>query len=239
MHLHITRTCTPWYCDIRAVWGRHYLPHRATMIATPCLRTLGMPAGPFHTILADPPWTFRAWSARGDGRSAIQHYPTMSLLDIQALPVTSMAAPDFVIFLWATDPMLPQALATMAAWGFTYKTVGFHWAKTCRRSDRFHTGLGYWTRANPELCLLGTRGHPHRAARDVPRLLVAPVQEHSRKPEAIQDRIERLVPGPYCELFARRQRPGWTCWGNEISDSKSKSESPLPPGNFDLYSSVD
>ena len=76
-------------------------------------------------------------------------------------------------------------------------------------------GLGYWTRANTEACLLATRGHPKRLRADIRQLIVAPRREHSRKPEAIYERIERLVAGPRLELFARQSRPGWTAWGNE------------------------
>lgn len=172
-----------------------------------------LPAGPFGAIVADPPWDFRVWSNRGKGRSAEQHYPVMSLAEIKALPVAESAAPDCALFLWATDPMLPQALDVIAAWGFTYKTVGFCWAKTCRKSDGWHVGLGYWTRANAEQCLFATRGKPQRSSKSVRRLIVAPVREHSRKPDEAQERIEALVPGPYLELFARHDRPGWSNWG--------------------------
>ncbi|MGH6942690.1 MAG: MT-A70 family methyltransferase [Geminicoccaceae bacterium] len=80
----------------------------------------------------------------------------------------------------------------------------------------FFTGLGFWTRANPEPCLLASRGQPKRRAGDVPKLLIAaPRREHSRRPDASYERIERLLPGPYLELFARRTRPGWDAWGNQ------------------------
>ena len=103
------------------------------------------------------------------------------------------------------------------AWGFTYKTVGFYWVKRNPGRDdaSFFTGLGYWTRANPEQCLLATRGKPRRRARDVKRLVVEPRREHSRKPDVIRERIERLVEGPYLELFARETKPGWDAWGAE------------------------
>jgi N6-adenosine-specific RNA methylase IME4 len=120
------------------------------------------------------------------------------------------------LFLWATDPLLPRALDVIEAWGFVYKTVAFTWVKTNRTGRGFFTGLGYWTRANPEICLLATRGNPRRVGRDVPRLLIAPRREHSRKPDEVYGRIERLVPGPYLELFARARRPNWTAWGAEV-----------------------
>lgn len=139
----------------------------------------------------------------------------MSIADIAALPVVDMAADDCTLFLWAVRPLLPEALDVGRAWGFTYKTTAFTWAKTTRVSGAWHMGLGYWTRANPEDCLLFTRGHPRRLAKDVRQLIVAPVREHSRKPDEVYARVERLVGGPYLEMFARQQWPGWTVWGNE------------------------
>jgi N6-adenosine-specific RNA methylase IME4 len=174
----------------------------------------------YQVIYADPPWSFATYSAKGKGRSADAHYDTMTLADIKALPVGGWAAPNCVLLLWATDPLLPRALEVIDAWGFSYKTVGFYWAKLNKSAKHkaideanFFTGLGFWTRANPEQCLLATRGHPKRAAGNVRKLVVSPRREHSRKPEVIYDRIEALCPGPYLEMFARSSRPGWESWG--------------------------
>lgn len=179
-------------------------------------------AGHYRVIYADPPWRFVTYSAKGRGRSAEAHYDCLDLNAIKALPVADWAGPDCVLLLWATDPLLPRALEVIAAWGFAYKTVGFYWAKLNRRAPGdgfrardFFTGLGYWTRANPELCLLATRGKPQRQACDVAKLLISPRREHSRKPEATYARIERLLAGPYLELFARASRPGWDAWGDQ------------------------
>lgn len=179
-------------------------------------------AGSYRTLLADPPWRFATYSDKGKGRSAEAHYDCLSLDQLKALPVGQWAAPDAVLFLWTTDPMLPQALDVLKAWGFVYKTVAFYWVKLNkgRTPDRlaeadFFTGMGFWTRANPEMCLLATRGRPQRRGTDVPRLLIAPRREHSRKPEETYDRIERLVDGPYLELFARASRPGWDAFGDQ------------------------
>jgi MT-A70 len=104
------------------------------------------------------------------------------------------------------------------AWGFDYKTVAFYWVKlnsAAKHDADFFTGLGYWTRANPEQCLLATRGKPTRRAKDVRRLIVEKRREHSRKPDSVRERIERLVSGPYLELFGRETKPGWECWGNQ------------------------
>jgi N6-adenosine-specific RNA methylase IME4 len=170
----------------------------------------------YGVILADPPWTFATYSRKGKGRSAEAHYDCMSLADIKALPVADWAAPDCALFLWVSDPSLPHAIEVIEAWGFVYKTVAFTWAKTTKDGAGFPIGCGYWTRANPEQCLLATRGRPQRLSRAVPQLIVAPRREHSRKPDEIYERIEALVAGPYLELFARAQRTGWDSWGNEV-----------------------
>jgi N6-adenosine-specific RNA methylase IME4 len=141
----------------------------------------------------------------------------MSTEAIRALPVSMIAAPDCALLLWATYPMLPDALSVIEAWGFTYKTVGFTWVKTNRSGRGFHFGLGFWTRANPEICLLATRGRPRRVSRSVPNLLVSPLREHSRKPDEARDRIVALCGDlPRAELFARQKVPGWSAWGDEV-----------------------
>jgi N6-adenosine-specific RNA methylase IME4 len=169
----------------------------------------------FRALLADPPWTFATYSAKGRGRSAENHYKTMSLDDIFDFKLPPMAD-DSVLFLWTTDPLLTTALQVMKEWGFRYQTVGFVWAKTNKNGDGFPMGLGFWARSNPEICLMGTRGKPHRIGKDVPKLVVAPRGKHSAKPDEVNHRIRRLVQGPYVEIFARRKIEGWTCLGDEL-----------------------
>jgi N6-adenosine-specific RNA methylase IME4 len=135
------------------------------------------------------------------------------------------------LFLWITDPMLPQGLEVMEAWGFRYSTVAFTWAKVSRSSEatwapKWHMGLGYWTRSNPETCLLGVRGSPKRLAKDVRQLITAPVREHSRKPEDAYTGIERLCDGPRLELFGRQSRPGWEVRGAEATKFDDAPQSP-------------
>ena len=180
----------------------------------------------YAVIYADPPWSFKVYSGKGKQRSAERHYDTASLDDIKALPVGNLAAPDCALLLWCVMPELPGALDVIEAWGFQYKTVAFTWVKT-NENDTFvdrtgsglHWGMGYWTRANPELCLLATKGSPQRQAKDVHQVVVSPVGEHSRKPDEVQKRIERLLGGPYLELFGRRATPNWTVWGNQVTRS--------------------
>ena len=159
-----------------------------------------------------------------------KHYPTMPLDEIMALPVRDLAAKEGChLFMWTTGPCLPQALETIAAWGFRYSGMAFTWVKLKKSynpdqlrtlpsaAGDFHTGLGMTTRKNCEFVLMARRGNCKRAARDVRELILAPVREHSRKPDEYRDRVERYVgPGiPIVELFARESRPGWTTWGNE------------------------
>lgn len=174
-----------------------------------------LPLFHYGAIYADPAWLFENWSEAGTGKNASQHYDCMTLDQIKALPVGHLATKDAALFLWVTDPLLPQGLEVMAAWGFKYVTVGFTWGKTTKHGA-WHFGPGYWTRANPEMCLMGTTGDPKRLHADVRQLVIEPVREHSRKPDRIRDDIRRLVGGPYLELFARQAAPGWDAWGNQV-----------------------
>jgi N6-adenosine-specific RNA methylase IME4 len=176
----------------------------------------------YGVMYADPPWQFATYSHRGKGRSAEAHYDCMGLEKIKAMLVADWVATDCALFLWTTDPLLPRAFEVIAAWGFVYKTVAFTWVKTTKDGTRFPIGCGYWTRANPELCLLATRGRPQRISRSVPQLILAPRRAHSQKPEEVYERIESLVPGPYLELFARQRRPGWESWGQQVETGISE-----------------
>lgn len=178
------------------------------------------PTGKYGAILADPPWPFATWSHKGQGRSGEAHYNTMTHADIEAMPVTDIAADDAVLFLWVVQTQIPQAVSLVNAWGFTLKSVAFAWMKgdvLPLFPDDIATqmGMGMWTRAEFEQCWLATRGKPERLDASVRQCVIEKRREHSRKPDGIHERIERLVAGPYLELFARQQRPGWTVWGNE------------------------
>jgi N6-adenosine-specific RNA methylase IME4 len=170
----------------------------------------------YNVIYADPPWTFKTYSDKGKDRSPENHYNVMSLKDICNLPISKIANDDSVLLMWVVDPLLDKAFEVINAWGFKYKTVGFTWAKTNKKSMGFFTGLGYWTRGNPEMCLLATKGKPKRISKSVPQLVVEQRREHSRKPDIMYNHIENLLEGPYIELFARTQRSGWDSWGNEV-----------------------
>jgi N6-adenosine-specific RNA methylase IME4 len=167
----------------------------------------------FSVIVADPPWRFATYSEKGRGKSADRHYRCMTLDGIKALPVARLAASDCALFLWATAPMLPEALAVMAAWGFTYKS-NLVWGKTTR-FGKISFGTGYRIRNSHEHILIGTIGNP-KNSRGERSLLMAQVREHSRKPDEFYEMVERWQPGARrLELFSRQSRPGWQHWGNE------------------------
>lgn len=169
----------------------------------------------YSIIYADPPWLFRT---RGPNTNRRPPYACMPTEEIASLPVRNIAAEDCVLFLWATYPCLPEAFKVIAAWGFAYKTVAFTWVKTNPSGQGFHFGLGYWTRANPEICLLATRGRPIRQSRSVPNLVVSRRREHSRKPDAVRQRIVDLCGNlPRLELFARELVTGWDAWGDAVA----------------------
>jgi N6-adenosine-specific RNA methylase IME4 len=143
------------------------------------------------------------------------HYTTTQFDKLASLPIGDLAADDCVMFMWTVDWAPQQALDLIAHYGFLHKTTAFTWAKQNESGQDWHMGQGYWTRANPEACWLATRGNPKRLHADVRQLMFHPVTAHSEKPDAVFERIERLVAGPYLDIFARKPRPGWTCWGNE------------------------
>lgn len=194
---------------------------------------------PAKIVLADPPWNWKARSEKGAGRSP--KYECMDLPEICALPVREIVAKDAILFLWVTGPLLERGFQVIRAWGFEYKTIGFTWAKLTRRAYQNYLRLqqagapfqeimarlwaiggGYYTRANAELCLIATRGknYPKRINAGVRQLIISPLEAHSKKPERVHDDIITLLGDitPRVELFARRPREGWICFGNEVND---------------------
>ena len=171
----------------------------------------------YQIVYSDPPWRYRVYSKREQIRSAESHYPTMSLNDICALPVKRIADKNCALFLWVTAPLLKECFSVIEAWGFAYKTVAFVWIKKNRRSDSLFWGMGHWTRANAELCLLATTGQIKRQSASVHQVIVSPVEAHSKKPDVVRERIIQLVGDlPRVELFARQKTTGWDVWGNEV-----------------------
>lgn len=165
-----------------------------------------VPAGKFRVLYADPPW---AYDNSGFSASAEQHYPTMTADKIAELPIWDLCEEDAVLFLWATSPLLPEALMVMKAWGFTYK-ASIVWDK--QRAP----GLGWWLKTRHEFLLIGARTDtPHPKVKHDSIVSIA-ASEHSAKPERFAALIEEMYDGPYIELFARGARSGWEAWGNEV-----------------------
>ncbi|WP_247541723.1 MT-A70 family methyltransferase [Bradyrhizobium sp. 168] len=180
------------------------------------LGALALTGKRFGSIGADPQWKFLTRSAAGEGRSANIHYKTEEVDRIKDLPVNELLADDGAFYMWMVDWCPQDALDLLAHWGLKHITTAFTWVKQNASGEGWHMGQGYWTRANPEQCWLATKGNPKRLYADVRQLIVAPVMEHSRKPDEWLDRIERLTEGDYLELQARRPRNGWTSWGDEL-----------------------
>jgi len=195
----------------------------------------------FGAIMADPPWNFRSYTALqtqnpGSRRDVDRHYETMTWKEIAAMPVGQLAARHCHLFLWATGPCLQQAFMVMDAWGFKYSAMAFVWVKLKRSHNPFqlrvlpssemdlHVGLGLTTRHNAEFCLLGRSAASRRNAKDVREVIMAPVRQHSRKPDEAFARVQRYCDGPYLDLFSREDRPGWTSWGLEANKFAEAAE---------------
>lgn len=191
----------------------------------------GLRVGAYGVIYADPPWAFRGYKSDGvPQRSPEQHYPTMTLSEMAQLPVWRLAAPHCALLMWSTSSHTDQSFRLAHSWGFHFKSKAFCWAKLIKSRAEFeedeifdhpmsdshwHMGMGYGTRRNTEDCWLFTRGAPERLDAGVRELVVSPLRDHSRKPDEMYEKIQRLYAGPYLELFARNRRAGWSSWGNQ------------------------
>lgn len=191
----------------------------------------------FKIIYADPPWEYKVWGKKGDGRSAESHYQTQSTDMIAKMNVDSIAEKDSILFMWATMPCLKDALRLGEEWGFTYKTVAFTWIKTNKNNPDPFIGMGYYSRSNAELCLLFTKGKPlKRESKSVKSVvvtgetIVTPIGKHSQKPNVVRKRIVELFGDvSRVELFARTREgmfgdveyEGWSVFGNQVNNSIS------------------
>jgi N6-adenosine-specific RNA methylase IME4 len=168
----------------------------------------------YQIIYADPAWSYGdKMSGKG---GANDHYKTMTNEEIYSLPVKDIAEKDSVLFLWATSPLLPEAIETIKRWGFKFKTIAFCWNKK-HKSGKWVSNMGRWTMGNIEICLLGVRGKPKRVIKNVKQLVIAERKRHSEKPQEVRERIVELMGDlPRVELFARQKTEGWDVWGNEV-----------------------
>lgn len=183
-----------------------------------------IPRKTFKVVYADPPWQFKAWSHRGEGRGASQYYTCMDLKQICALPIKEIVTDDAALFLWVVQPQLPEAMEVIKAWGFEFKTVAFCWIKMPKSWTpnmllaEPKMGLGYHTRSGMEQCWLAIRGRGYeKKSRGIRQVVFSPIREHSRKPDEVAENIVKLVGDvPRIELFARTKRSGWENWGAEV-----------------------
>lgn len=167
----------------------------------------------FDFIMADCPHRFMLRSEKGEQKSAQAHYGTMSIEEINALPVLDLAAPNCLLWYWGTAPLLQQHFCTLSSWGFSYCTEGV-WVKTTKH-NKISFGTGYVLRGSHEPFLIAKRGEP-KTTKSVRSVIHGLAREHSRKPEEAYREAERLMPNARrLELFSRTNRKGWTTWGNE------------------------
>lgn len=182
----------------------------------------------YQIIYADPPWSYNDTQKSGGTAyfGASVRYPTMNNVDIAGLDVDAIADKNCVLFLWATSPLLQEAINTIVSWGFRYKTIAFCWNKQSKRG-KWISNMGRWTMGNVEICLLAVKGSPKRVVKNVKQLVIAERKRHSEKPDEVRKRIVELMGDiPRVELFARQKTEGWDVWGNEVeSDIVLKKES--------------
>ncbi len=190
------------------------------------------PTGRYGTVVADPPWAFtfstrnsqagnNGWHGGGD-----RHYSLMTVEQVCALDVPGVSDDNCVLFLWVPNSQLRSGLTVLDAWGFEHKNV-LTWVKTSKRDPAKPAfGMGYWARGATEQVLLGVKGKPRPRSRSEVTWFSSPPARHSEKPEAFYAVVERLTDGPYLELFARRTRLSWTCWGNEVETSCASPTEP-------------
>lgn len=170
----------------------------------------------YDVIYADPAWSYKDKALSGN-RGACCKYDVMSIEDIKKLPIKNISNNDCILFMWVTMPKLNECFEVIKEWGFNYKTCAFTWIKQNRKSNSLFWGMGRWTRANAELCLIATKGKPKRKSAKVHSVIISKIREHSRKPDETRDRIIELCGDiPRIELFARQTVEGWDCWGNEV-----------------------
>ncbi len=176
----------------------------------------------YNIIYADPPWSYSISNSVAGGSGQNTSYRCLRPVEIYEFPINDIVADDCVLFLWASYPMLPEALYCIKAWRFYYKTNAFIWVKLNKKSKTPFFGMGQWTRRNTEICLLATKGNPKAINHSISELIQSPIEQHSKKPDIVRDKIVELCGDlPRIELFARKQHNGWDAWGDEIeSDIK-------------------
>ena len=181
----------------------------------------------YNIIYADPAWSYRDYTSRevaeknlnnNSRKSVVMKYDVMKTQDLCNLPIKGICAEDCILFMWVTMPKLNECFDLMKSWGFKYSTCGFTWIKKNKKNTLTNFwGMGRWTRSNAELCLIGIKGKPQRVSKSIHSVIETPIEEHSKKPSCVRDKIVELCGDlPRIELFARQYADGWDCWGNEV-----------------------
>lgn len=173
----------------------------------------------YQIIYADPPWKYnnRANNNTKFKGGAGNHYNLMTMEEIENLPINNLADENCALFLWTTFPMLDEQIKLFKKWKFDYKTLGFSWIKLNPKNLKPFFGVGYYTKSNCEVCLLGIKGKMKPISNKISSVILSPKREHSRKPDEIREKIVQLFGDvPRIELFARQKVKGWDSWGNEI-----------------------
>jgi len=188
-------------------------------LSEPKENKIELPKGKFNIIYADPPWQY--WE--GGDKNQSRHYKTLTKDEIinyqdkKGRKISDLAADDCILFIWATFPALREAIEVIEAWGFEYSTVGFVWVKSKQDGTGFAFGNGSWTRANVEICLIGTKGIIERKDKTISQIIYEPRRDHSEKPDIVREKIVQLVGIlPRTEAFGRKKVPGWAVWGDKI-----------------------
>ena len=176
---------------------------------------MNFPDKKYGIIYIDPAWTYEDKALAGN-RGACCKYDVMSNAELKELPIQKIADENCILFCWATFPKLNEALELIKVWGFEYKTVAFTWVKKGKNTSKYFIGMGRWTRANAEICLLATKGKPKRIDAGISQIIDTPVRKHSQKPDIVRSKIIQLCGDlPRIELFARTKVHGWDVIGND------------------------
>lgn len=179
---------------------------------------LELPKGKYQLIYADPPWTYGNYAKAGLGKNSAEKYTTMSIDELKKLKVNELAFKDSILLMWVTFPQLKESIEVMESWGFEYRTVAYTWVKKNKSGDGWFFGLGNYTRANAEICLLGVNGNGLTVkSKNQSQIIDEPITKHSEKPFIIRDKIVELFGDvKRIELFARTKSEGWKSWGNDL-----------------------
>lgn len=176
----------------------------------------------YQIVYADPPWNGLGWNNGSGLKCPANHYEVQDAEWIKSLPINNISDENCALFLWVTFPNLKLGIEVIESWGFKYATCAFNWVKKNKNQDTYFVGCGNYTRANSEICLLGTKGHMQKMVKShsVRQICDAKIDEHSKKPKEIRDRIVELFGDlPRIELFARQKTDGWDVWGNEVESN--------------------